>query len=409
MTIACRASSALSGRVSAMPSKSSLHRLLLCSALAPGESRIEPASGADDIAAALNVLALLGAGVRSDERGFSVSGAGPHPVSGSADVIESGTTLRLALPVILAFGGEALITGREGLARRPMGPYDEAFAGKGVSLERSGPASLPLRASGKLEPGEYRLRGDVSSQFVSGLLLALPVLEGDSRLVLSTPLESAGYVGLTVSAMEECGVRVRRAETGPDYPCGGWIIPGGQKYAAGRRRAESDWSNAAFWIVAKALGARIEVDGLDAASVQPDRRIAEIVRESPREVDVSECPDLLPILSVWAGLSGHSVSIRGAGRVRLKECDRVAAMASELGKLGGRIAEAKDGLEIEPVEAYSGGRVSGWNDHRVVMALAIASIGAKADVLIEGAEAVKKTYPAFWDDFRSLGGKADVE
>jgi 3-phosphoshikimate 1-carboxyvinyltransferase len=409
MTIICRASSELSGRVSAMPSKSSLHRLLLCSALASGESRITPASGADDIVAALNVLGLLGAKVSRDADGFTVKSAGPRSVSGSADVIESGTTLRLALPVILAFGGEALIRGREGLARRPMGPYDEAFAGKGVSLERSGGASLPLRVSGKLESGEYRLRGDISSQFVSGLLLALPVLEGDSRLVLLTPLESSGYVGLTLSAMAECGVRAQRAETNPDFPCGGWIIPGGQKYAAGARRAESDWSNAAFWIAAKALGAGIEVDGLDPASVQPDRRIVEIVRESPSEVDVSECPDLLPILSVWAGLSGHGVSIRGAGRVRLKECDRVAAMASELRKIGGRIEELKDGLRIDPVEGYLGGRVSGWNDHRVVMALAVASIASKGDVVIDGADAVKKTYPAFWEDFRSLGGKADVE
>ncbi len=411
MNVACRASSRLSGSIRAMPSKSSLQRLLLCAALAPGESIVSPASSADDIAAALNVLSFLGANASRRSDGFVIESAGPRPVRGRVDVIESGTVLRLALPVVLACGGDALIEGREGLAKRPMGVYDEAFAGKGVELERTGPGSLPLRAKGKLKNGEFKLRGDVSSQFVSGLLLALPILEGDSRIVLTTPLESAGYVEMTLAAMAEAGVSAERAKPGssPDFPHGGWLIPGKQAYAAGARDAESDWSNAAFWIVAGAIGAGVRVEGLDLRSVQPDKRVVDIVAQSPREVDVSECPDLLPILSVWAGLSGHEVFIRGAARVRLKECDRVAAMARELDAIGGRVEELPDGLRIEPVDAYSGGRASGWNDHRVVMALAIASLRSKDDVIIEGAEAVRKTYPAFWEDFRSLGGRADVQ
>jgi 3-phosphoshikimate 1-carboxyvinyltransferase len=411
MTLICRRGNRLAGRLRVAPSKSSLHRLLFCAGLARGESRIAPESASQDVGATLNVLAMMGASVQRAEGGFRVDSPGPRPVSGWADVGESGSTLRFAMPILMALGGSIVLDGREGLSRRPLDLYQESFAGKGAEIERLGQGWLPLRLSGKLRAGEYRLRGDVSSQFVSGLLMALPILEGDSSIALSTPLESAAYAAMTAAAMEGFGVSTERVEPGtrPSFPHGGWIVPGGQQYRACAQDAEADWSGAAFWIAANALGADIALEGLDRESLQPDKRIVDIVAESPMEIDVSGCPDLLPILAVWAGLCGHDVLIHGAARVRLKESDRVAAMARELRAIGGRVDELPDGLDIHPVDSYSGGRVSGWNDHRVVMALAVASLASRGDIIIEGAEAVAKSYPAFFDDFRALGGKADVE
>lgn len=410
MRAVCGPRSDLGGSLRIIPSKSSLHRLLFCSALAEGVSEISPHIASKDIEATLNAIRYLGADASVRDGTVTVSSGGLSPRGGEFDVHESGSTLRFVAPLALCSGVSTRIVGREGLARRPIGVYDELFSASSLVFSHPDGACLPLDLRGPLPGGDFRLRGDVSSQFISGLLMALPLIEGESRIILSTELESAEYAGMTVAALRDFGVEIRALEAGsPGFPFGGWTVAGPQRYRAGKRRAEGDWSGAAFWVAANALGARIALEGLDRRSLQPDRRIEAFCRESPGEIDLSSCPDLLPILSVWAGLCGHPVRIRGAARVRIKECDRVAAMARELNAMGGRVRELPDGLDIEPVEAYTGGKVSGWNDHRVVMALAIASIASNAPVEIEGAEAVSKSYPGFFDDFQSLGGACHVE
>jgi len=410
MKAVCEPGSKLAGKLEIIPSKSSLHRLLLCSALAEGESAVAPYIASKDIEASLNAIRYLGAEARVAGGEILIDSKGLSPLGGEFDVGESGSTLRFVIPLALCSSVKTRILGREGLARRPLGPFRELFDKPGLGFRHPEDACLPLDLQGPLTSGDFRLPGDVSSQFISGLLMALPLLKGDSRVILTTALESAEYAAMTVATLRDFGVEARVEAAGsPGFPFGGWSVNGGQAYRPGRRRAEGDWSGAAFWVAAKALGARIELGGLDRASLQPDRRIEEICRDSPREIDVSACPDLLPVLAAWAGLCGHPVKIRGAARVRYKECDRVAAMAKELNAIGGKLRELPDGLDIEPVGEYSGGETADWNDHRVVMALALASLGSRNAITIGGAGAVAKSYPGFFEDFTALGGRCHVE
>jgi 3-phosphoshikimate 1-carboxyvinyltransferase len=400
----------LKGELDIIPSKSSLHRLLICSALAKGQSSVTPFIASQDIEATLAAIRYLGAEARVESGEILVNSQGLAPRGGELDVHESGSTLRFVIPVALCSAVRTRVVGREGLARRPLSVYDELFGALGLSFIHPAGSCLPLELQGPLLSGDFSLRGDVSSQFISGLLMALPLLSGVSRVILSTPLESAEYAAMTVSALRDFGIEIGLEEAGKSgFPFGGWTVKGPQAYHPGKRRAEGDWSGAAFWVAANALGADIRLRGLDRASLQPDRRIEDICRESPSEVDVSACPDLLPVLAVWAGLSGRAVKIRGAARVRIKECDRVAAMAKELNAIGGKARELPDGLDIEPVDEYSGGAVSGWNDHRVVMALAVASLKSRNAIAIDGAQAVAKSYPGFFEDFKALGGECHVE
>lgn len=410
MKAVCEPGSRLSGKLEIIPSKSSLHRLLLCSALAEGESVIGPYIASKDIEASLNAVRCLGAEARVEGGRIFIRSAGLSPRGGELDVNESGSTLRFVIPLALCSSARTRIVGREGLARRPLGPFRELFDKPGLRFRHPEGACLPLDLQGPLAAGDFLLPGDVSSQFISGLLMALPLLPGDSRVILGTRLESAEYAAMTVATLRDFGVEARFEEAGrPGFPLGGWSVRGGQSYRPGERRAEGDWSGAAFWVAARALGADVELGGLDRGSLQPDRRIEAICRESPEDIDVSACPDLLPVLAAWAGLCGHPVRIRGAARVRLKECDRVAAMAKELNALGGRVRELPDGLDVEPVGEYSGGEAADWNDHRVVMALALASLRSRNAVVIGGAGAVAKSYPGFFDDFKALGGRCHVE
>jgi 3-phosphoshikimate 1-carboxyvinyltransferase len=384
---------------------------MFCAALARGESRIGPTVDSKDIMVSLDAIRFLGAEVEESHGAFAVRSAGLAPKGGELDLHESGSTLRFAIPLILCSSVAATLTGRDGLSRRPLGPYRELFSRPGLVFRQPPSGSLPLELRGPLKSGDFVLPGDVSSQFVTGLLLALPLLPGRSRIILSTRLESAAYAQMTLAALAGSGIRVETlpADASAGAPFGGWAVEGPQAYRAGSYRPEADWSSAAIWVAANAMGGSISLGGLDPLSLQPDRAIADICRDSPSEIDVSGCPDLLPILSVWAGTCGHPVKIRGAARVRIKECDRVAAMAKELRAIGGRVRELPDGLDIEPVDRYEGGRADGWNDHRVVMSLAVASLASRNAISIEGPEAVAKSYPGFFDDFRALGGDCHVE
>ena len=377
----------LAGTITPPPSKSQAHRLLIAAALAQGESRIENLAHSQDIDATLRCMAAL-----------KTPGDGLPEL----DCGESGSTLRFLIPVALALRGGGRFTGHGRLMERPQEPYFAIFREKGISYEQKDGV---LTVEGRLTPGDYTLPGDVSSQFVTGLLYALPLLNGDSRILLTTPLESRGYIDMTLDALEQFGVR---AEYDGDRT---FRVPGNQTYQPRDLTIEADWSNAAFWYAAVSLGCHLEIQGLSPYSVQGDMRIVpyflKLQGKGPVELDVSQCPDLVPPLAAMAALrGGETTRIVNAARLRIKESDRLATVTQVLNAMGAQVEEHEDYLVIYGKECLPGGvTVSGHNDHRIAMMAAIAAIRCEQPVTIGGAECVKKSYPNFWEDYRSLGGK----
>ncbi len=397
--------SVLNGRILVPPSKSAAHRAVICSALSGEElalSQAKPLS--DDILVTSRAMKAIRAHTGNSELRL--------------DCGESGSTLRFLIPVAAALGIHTEFTGHGRLPERPIGVYLDCLPRHGVTCETKG--GLPLTVSGQLTSGEFTLPGNVSSQFITGLLLALPLLKESSDLVLSAPLESAGYVDMTVDTQRSFGVIVEKTESG-------WHIPGNQTYLAGNYTVERDWSQAAFFLAAGALGGCVELEGLNPASCQGDREaerlfrafgaMAEwkhsILRVSPDrlhglEIDAAQIPDLVPILAATAALCNGKTRIFNAQRLRIKESDRLAAIADGLNRLGGRVEQTEDGLLIDGVPALHGGTVNGCNDHRIVMALAIAALRANGEVLITDAQSIRKSYPTFFKDYNTLGGNANV-
>ena len=405
--------SKLAGEVTPPSSKSQAHRALIAAALGGGISTISNLADSQDIQATRRCLSALGALVedlgpgilRVHGLGNSIPQAGPFP---TLDCGESGSTLRFLIPAALLVQGGAAFTGRGRLMERPLAPYETLFREKGIGwgLE-NGVLTLD---SGRgydrlaLDPGEYRLPGNVSSQFITGLLFVLPLLEGDSDLVLTSPLESRGYVDLTLDVLNKFGVTVDPRENG-------FHVPGGQKYRAGDLAIEADWSQAAFWYAANHLGGQVDIRGLDQSSRQGDREVAAYCRKLARpgevELDVSQCPDLVPPLAAMAALrAGETTAIVNAARLRIKESDRLASVTQVLNALGADVEEHADHLVLRGRERLAGGvTVSGHNDHRIAMMAAIAATRCQGPVTITGAECVNKSYPRFWADYEALGGQ----
>jgi len=399
---------------------------MLCALLARGISEIDNVVLSDDIKATIGALKALGAGVRvEDSPGFRgrkrvvISSSGVIKIVNPViDCIESGTTARFAIPVSRLCGDPVTITGRGRLVSRPFDIYRSLLPEKGVSFSDDG-GRMPIRLEGRLLPGKYEIRGDVSSQFISGLLMALPFLDGDSQITITGPLESRPYVDMTIDALRRFGISVEHS-----HDMRLIRIPGKQQASPCSLAVEGDWSQAAFFCVLGAISGEVAIEGLNEASLQGDRIILDIVRQmgartewnrgtlqvSPGalksvQVDASQCPDLVPAVAVAAALCQGVSAITGARRLRIKESDRLRAVSSELNRLGARVEEMEDGLVIHGVEQFNGARVDGWNDHRIVMALAIASSRSEGPVEISGFEAVSKSYPEFWQDFRLLGGR----
>lgn len=420
----------LSGRIFIQPSKSMAHRLILCALLARGTSMIDNIVLSDDIRATLGACEALGASVRiEDSRRFSgrkrvvmTSSGEISAVRHEIDCYESGTTARFIIPVSRLSADPVTLIGRGRLVKRPFDVYKNILPGKGVRYEDED-GKMPIRLSGRLQPGEYELRGDVSSQFISGLLIALPFLEGDSIIRITGPLESRPYVEMTLDALKQFGISVEQSD---DLRL--FRIPGRQQAEACSLAVEGDWSQAAFFCVLGAISDEVAIEGLSRSSLQGDRVILDFVQAmgantrweqdtlliKPEklksiEVDASQCPDLVPAVAVAAALCEGRSMITNAKRLRLKESDRLRAVCSEINKLGGHVEEMEDGLVIYGVERFRGARVDGWNDHRIVMSLAIASSCCDGPVEIDGFEAVSKSYPEFWDDFKSLGGRLDEQ
>ena len=395
----------LSGAVTPPPSKSQAHRLLIAAALADGESTITNVGRSQDIEATVNCLEELGAGFSWAGSAVTVRGMGANPMSPLRRMAcprlacgESGSTLRFLIPVALAVRGGGIFTGRGRLMERPLKPYFDLFGEKGIFHEFQDGA---LTVTGMLTPGTYRLPGDVSSQFITGLLYALPLLEGESEIVLTTPLESRGYADMTVEALSQFGVRVETRENG-------WHIPGGQLYRPRSLAVEADWSQAAFWYAAMYLW-DVDVQGMNPHSSQGDRVMADYFDQFfmwADSFDVSGCPDLAPPLAVMAALRGMGhTRLVNAARLRIKESDRLASITAVLSALGADVEEGPDFLKITGKERLAGGvEVDSFNDHRIAMMAAIAATRCNHPVTINGAECVSKSYPNFWEEFEQLGG-----
>ena len=398
------------GRVRVPPSKSAAIRAILCAALAGGPQP-QGLAPSGDINATLSAARQLA-----------------QAQGGEFDCGESGSLLRFLIPICGALGGRWRFTGQGRLPQRPIGVYGELLPAHGVGFLSEG--GLPLEIEGRLTPGRYALPGNISSQFVTGLLMALPLLPGDSELLLTTPLESEGYVNMTLDILKDYGVTVETAGEG-------WLIPGNQRYMPREYIVEGDWSQAAFYLNMAALsptGARVELEGLRKDSLQGDRACVEVfggfglpvwweddllVAQNPnaacsfgglrgQTLDVSQITDMAPAASVCAALSEGETRLCNGARLRLKESDRLAAMVQAITALGGSAQDLGDEMRITGAEALAGGLADGQNDHRVLMALAGAGLRSREPVRVTHPWSITKTYPDFYEEFTKVGGDAHV-
>ena len=411
------------GSISVPSSKSFVHRQLIAAGFADAPTWITYRGHSQDIAASAACIRALGGGcclqpaAADGSRQLCVTPVKAPPAAAVLDCGESGSTARFFLPVAAAAyaaqgsSADFTLTGHGRLPDRPMADLCNALRTHGCTV----PADhLPLAVSGRLCGGDYALPGNVSSQYITGLLLALPLLGQQSTLRLTTPAVSAGYLDITAAVQTGFGVRTEKYEEN-GLLC--WRISGGQRYRSpGAVEAEGDWSNAAFWLCADALlrargGAGITVRGLNAASVQGDRAvpdaIAAITAPGDTVLDVDAIPDLVPVLAVLAAGQCKNTTFANAARLRIKESDRIAATRTLLQSLGGSASETADTLTVHGTGTLCGGEADGANDHRIVMAAAVASLICRTPVTIRGAQAADKSYPAFFDDWRALGGRAE--
>ena len=391
----------LSGTVSIPASKSMAHRAIICAALSGGISYITGVTFSKDIYATLSVMEALGAHFQIKDDQIAVSGINTPASEATADCCESGSTLRFLIPVAAALGAKTTFLGQGRLPERPITPYLRELPPRGITFDYQN--TMPFTIEGQLRSGRFGLEGDISSQFITGLLFALPLLDGDSDIVMTSPLQSKPYADMTIECMAHFGVTVTETEEG-------YHIPGNQTYQASDITVEGDFSQAAFFFAANAVGNAVTLGNIPEKSVQGDRKIVEILDEmwyNKKEtllVNAADIPDLVPILAVAASLCPRNVRIWGAERLRIKESDRLETTAALLNTLGGKVQITPDGLDITPVAGFTGGTVDSAGDHRIAMCAAIAATRASGDVLIKGAQCVEKSYPAFFEDYQSLGG-----
>ena len=412
----------LSGEIPAIASKSYAHRLLMAAALADRPTTVRCATVSDDILATARVLTAMGASVERTDAGFVVEPISTCPVGPTLDCGESGTTERFILPIACALGLDAAVTGSGRLPERPLSPLYEELQAHGIDLSPQG--VFPLHARGRLPAGDYSLAADVSSQFIGGLLFALSVIPGKSTLTLTGRIESAPYIDMTLDVLALFGASITRTSEGRRFE-----IEGRTRLASpGAAAVEGDWSNAAFWLCAGALGRGVTLTGLRADSRQGDRAVADILKAFGADVsltenavtvrpgtlngmtvDAAQIPDLVPVLAVVAAFARGETRFVNAGRLRIKESDRLKTTRELLERLGADVDELPDGLVVRGRGTLAGGECEGANDHRIVMSAAVAGARTQHPVVIRGAQAVRKSYPGFFDDFARLGGLVFLE
>jgi len=413
----------ISGNIKAIPSKSHLHRLLILASLADKETLLCcEHTGAEDIEATIGCLTALGAVITRRENGFAVTPINRKDLPSKCVLPcnESGSTLRFMLPIVCALGiqGEFHMSGR--LPQRPLAPLDEELCRHGIRLWRR--SSNVLCCEGQLLAGDFVLPGDVSSQYISGLLMALSQLDRDCSLTITGDIESIDYIGMTLDAMGlfDCCLTIVNGKC---------TISGNMKLMSPRNiDIEGDWSNAAFWLCAGIMpGGDVKLSGLKNNSSQGDRKICAILKKMGAEVtweddilhvrererrsvsiDARAVPDLVPVLAAVAAVSEGTTIIKNAARLRLKESDRLEATAQTLNLLGAKVTEKEEGLKIEGVKHLKGGTVDSFGDHRIAMMAAIASTACEAPVKITGAQAVNKSYPTFWEELSAIGKNMEV-
>lgn len=408
----------LQGKVHIPPSKSMAHRAIICASLARGRSVISNVQYSKDIEATISAMKALGTMIFQHDDYLEIDGTTTFMRNnGEIDCHESGSTLRFMIPISLVQPSNFHFKGEGRLGKRPLDVYYQIFEKQNIGYLYKENV-LDLYVMGQLHAGTFEIAGDVSSQFISGLLFALPLFPQDSRIVITSPLQSKGYVDLTIQMLQHYGIFVINNHYQE------LIIPGGQHYHARDYEVEGDFSQAAFYLVAGALGNDVTLEGLNFQSKQGDKVVIDILEKMGCQfkqvenscqitcsslqgtvIDGSQCPDIIPIIAMaCAQAKGKSV-IQNIERLRIKECDRLKATVDMIVQLGGQAIEHQDSMEIIGVEKLKGGEVTSSHDHRMAMSAAIMSSVCEGDVVIDDRQCVEKSYPDFWEDFKSLGGE----
>lgn len=415
--------SCLSGMTAAPASKSEAHRRMICAGLSQRESVLSGFMDSADMEATSRCLEALGAVLKRQNNTLTIQGFVEKPeLLPIFDCGESGSTLRFFVPIAMALTGGGIFRMYGRLGQRPMDVYRELFVPRGVlwHMGEGADGAAELTVSGQLHPGSYVIQGDVSSQFVSGLLFALPLLQGDSTLTVLPPVESAGYINMTIKALQDSGIRLE--ETEPFS----WRIPGFQQYRSVSGYLHGDWSQAAVLLCAGALGANVAVSHLSTDTMQGDAAVLKhlqalgaevhqdaqgirVTRGTPKSavLDMHDCPDIAPILALVCQMAPGDSRLTGCRRLRLKECDRLAATVELLNTLGGCCEEEGDDIVVHGVTQLKGGTLKDYNDHRMVMLASIAALVSQEPVTVPGVQALNKSWPGFLTVYRNLGGRVE--
>ena len=403
----------LVGELSPPPSKSVLHRYIIASSLAKGISKIENISFSEDIIATIEAMKKLGAKIEQKDNYLLIDGSDTFKNLNEnieIDCNESGSTLRFLFPLSIVEENKVLFKGRGKLFKRPMTPYFENF--EKYKIKHSYINENEILLEGKLKAGIYEIDGNISSQFITGLLFSLPLLEGESKIIINGKLESSNYIDISLDCLSKFGIKIINNSYQE------FIIEGNQSYRVGNYRTEADYSQAAFFLVANAIGSKIKINDLSENSLQGDKKIIDFISEidkwSSKDtliLDGSETPDIIPILSLKAAVSGKKIEIVNVERLRIKESDRLKATVEELSKINFDLIEKKDSILINSREDLKANKnekivsLSAHSDHRIAMMIAIATTCYDGEILLDNLDCVKKSYPNFWEVFLSLGGK----